>query len=37
MRLSRDEAIQRLITVHKIDNRAKTIKSVSDNGLLGLT
>lgn len=34
MRMSHDEALRELIQVHKIENRIKVIKSVSDNGLL---
>ena len=33
MRMSHQEALNELIKVHKIENRIKTIKSISDNGL----
>lgn len=36
MRMSHEEALRELILVHKLDNRMKVIRAVSDNGLLGL-
>lgn len=36
MRMSHEEALRELIQVHKIENKIKVIKSVSDNGLLGI-
>ena len=36
MRMSREEAVTKLLDVSKIDNREKVITSVNDNGLLGL-
>ena len=33
MRMSHQEALNELIKVHKIENRIKTIKAISDNGL----
>lgn len=35
MRMSHEEALKRLIDMHKIDSRIETIKSVSDNLLMG--
>ena len=32
----KEEALRELILVHKLDNRMKVIRAVSDNGLLGL-
>ncbi|MHB8638519.1 MAG: HindIII family type II restriction endonuclease [Candidatus Acidiferrales bacterium] len=37
MRMSRDEAISRLIDETKIEQRAKVISSVEDNGILSMT
>ncbi len=36
MRMSHKEALKELIKVHKIENRIKTINSISDNGLFSL-
>jgi len=36
MQMSHEEALRALIQVHKIENRIKVIKSVSDNNLLGI-
>jgi len=36
LKMSHKEALQELIKVHKIDNRIKTINSISDNGLFTL-
>jgi hypothetical protein len=36
LRLSHEEALQRLITAHKLDSRAATIEAVGDNGLFGV-
>lgn len=36
MTMSHDEAIKELINVHKIESRIRTIKTVSDNGILGI-
>ncbi|MDR0970466.1 MAG: HindIII family type II restriction endonuclease [Lentimicrobiaceae bacterium] len=36
MRMSHKEALNELIRVHKIENRIKTINSISDNGLFTL-
>lgn len=36
MRMSHKEALQELIKAHKIENRIKVIKSISDNGLFKL-
>ena len=35
MRLSHDEALQRLVLAHRLDSREKIIKAVTDNGLMG--
>lgn len=37
MRLSKEDAIKEVIRCRKIENKIKAIKSVSDNGLLGIT
>jgi hypothetical protein len=37
MRLSRDEAIQQLIALHKLESRARQIERLTDTGLLNLT
>ena len=34
MRMSHDEAVRALITIHKLDGRYATIRAVSDNGLM---
>ena len=36
MRLSKEEAIKEVLKLNKIENKLGAIKSVSDNGLLGL-
>lgn len=36
MSLSHDEALARLLQAHKIDGRERTIRAVSDNGLMSL-
>lgn len=36
MRMSHEEALSELMLMHKLDNRIKTIKAVSSNGLLGI-
>ena len=36
MQMSHEEAIEELVRVHKIENRIEVIKSVSDNGILGV-
>ena len=36
MRMSRDEALRKLIEMHKIDSRTETIKAVADNFLMDL-
>jgi predicted transposase YbfD/YdcC len=36
MRMSHKEALKELLKVHKIENKMKTVNSVSDNGLFGV-
>lgn len=36
MRMSHEEALEELVRMHKIDSRIEVIKSVSDNGILGV-
>ena len=36
MRLSRNEAIEQLIEMHKIDSRIETIRAVSDNLIMNI-
>ena len=37
MRLSHEEAIKKLIEMHKIDSRMATIRAVSDNLLMEIS
>ncbi len=37
MRLTHQEALKRLIEMHKIDSRIETVKAVSDNLLMGIS
>lgn len=36
MQMSHEEALEELVRVHKIESRIEVIKSVSDNGILGV-
>jgi type II restriction enzyme len=36
MRMTHNEALKKLIKVHKIDNKIKTIQGISDNGLFSI-
>ena len=36
MRMTHEQALSELIKVYNIDNRISVIKSVSDNGILGI-
>ena len=37
MRLTHEEALKKLIKMHKIDGRIETIKAVSDNLLMAVS
>jgi hypothetical protein len=37
MRMTHDEALDKLIDMHKIDSRIQTINGVSDNLLMGIS
>jgi type II restriction enzyme len=36
MQMGHEEALEELVRVHKIENRIEVIKSISDNGILGV-
>ena len=36
MKMSHEEAIKELIKAHKLENRIRIIKAVSDNGIFGI-